>query len=86
MGVAVRVIGFDRSTERYATELAVPSHNWTKAREIAEVPASDPELMGSYPLDDVQARQIAAVTGLLMDPRLDWFLEAVALTPPATRP
>jgi len=81
MGVAVRVIGFDRSTERYADEVVVQRHLWDDARRIAAVPATDPDLMGSYPLDEMQARQIAAVIGVRLNPRLDWFLEANAVTP-----
>jgi hypothetical protein len=79
--VAVRVIGFDRSTERYATEVAVPRHVWAEARRIAIVPATDPDFKGSYPLDEVQVRQMAGVVGVRLDRRLDWFLEANATSP-----
>ena len=34
--------------------------------------------MGAYPLDAEQARQIAAVANITIDPIFDWFLEAYA--------
>jgi hypothetical protein len=83
MGVAVRAVGFYRSTERYAGEVAIPRHVWADARRIAAVPATDPDFMGSYPLDEVQVRQISALIGVSLNPRLDWLLEATAVTPAA---
>lgn len=78
MRVEVSIVGFDRPTAR-AVEHPVPPAAVPAARRIANVPATDPDLMGAYPLDTGQARQIAAVANITIDPaRFDWFLEACA--------
>src|SRR6516165_475962 len=74
--IATILVGFDRSTGRFATEVAVPLGTWSAARQIAHVPASDPDLLGCYSLTDAQVRQLAAVTQIMLDVRFDWFLEA----------
>ena len=70
------LVGFNRATGRCATEVAVPLGTWSAARQIANVPASDPDLLGSYWLTGTQVRQIATVTQITLDVQFDWFLEA----------
>jgi hypothetical protein len=70
------LVGFDRATGRFATEVAVPLGTWSAARQIANVPASHPDLLGSYWLTGTQVRQIATVTQITLDVQFDWFLEA----------
>jgi hypothetical protein len=70
------LLGFDRATGRFATEVAVPHGSWRAAQQIANVPASDPDLSGSYSLTDAQVRQIAIVAQIILDVRFEWVLEA----------
>jgi hypothetical protein len=70
------LVGFDRETGRFATEVAVPLGTWSAARQIASVPASGPDLLGSYWLTGAQVRQIATVPQIALDAEFDWFLEA----------
>jgi hypothetical protein len=78
MRVEVSIVVFDGHTQRVAVEHPVPPAAVPAARRIANVPATDPDLMGAYPLDAEQARQIAAVANITIDPIFDWFLEAYA--------
>jgi hypothetical protein len=70
------LVGFDRATKRFATEVAVPRGSWSAARQIANVPASDPDLLGSYSLTEAQVRQIATIAQIILDVRFEWVLEA----------
>jgi len=79
----VTIVGFDRHTERVAVEHPVPPAALTAAMLIANVPPTDPDLVGAYPLDADQARQIAELINITIEPdRFDWFLEAFAPEPP----
>ena len=60
MDVEVSIVGYDRQTERLAVEHPVPPAAVPAAQAIANVPATDPDLIGAYPLDAEQARQIAS--------------------------
>ena len=51
----------------------------TAALLIANVPPTDPDLVGAYPLTAEQARQIAELINITIEPaQFDWFLEAHA--------
>jgi hypothetical protein len=77
--VEVRIVGFGRRSERVAFEAHVPPPSVAKVRAIAKVPASDPDLTGSYPLDRRQIAAVAEEVHIHVDPsRLDYFLEAYA--------
>jgi hypothetical protein len=79
MHVEVSIVGFDRHTERVAVDHPVPPAAVTAAMLIANVPPTDPDLIGAYPLDAEQARQIAELAHISIEPAsLDWFLEAYA--------
>lgn len=67
---AVRIVGYDAS-EEMAVEVPVPTRKLRKARELACVPETDPELLGAYPLSETAARAIADVPS-----GLSYFLEA----------
>ena len=83
MHLEVTIVGFDRHTERVAVEHPVPPAALTAAMLIANVPPTDPDLVGAYPLDADQARQIAELINITIEPdRFDWFLEAFAPEPP----
>ena len=79
MHVEVSFVGYDRQSERLAVEHPIPLGAVTAAMLIANVPPDDPDLIGAYPLTEDQARQIAAVANVTIDPaNFDWFLEADA--------
>ena len=83
MHLEVTIVGFDRHTERVSVEHPVPPAALTAAMLIANVPPTDPDLVGAYPLDADQARQIAELINITIEPdRFDWFLEAFAPEPP----
>ena len=77
--VEVSIVGYDRGTERVVAEHPIPPTTVTAAMLIANFPPDDPDLIGAYPLTEDQARQIAAVANVTIDPaNFDWFLEADA--------
>jgi hypothetical protein len=77
--VEVSIVGYDRGTERVVAEHPIPPTTVTAAMPIANVPPTDPDLVGAYPLDAEQARQIAELINVTIDPaNFDWFLEADA--------
>jgi hypothetical protein len=79
MHVEVSIVGFDRNTERVAVDHPVPPAVVPAARQIANVPLDDPDLVVAYPLDAKQARQIAELANITIEPdRFDWFLESYA--------
>jgi len=77
MTIEAKIVGFDRSSDLAAVELAVPRVVLAQVKRIADVPASDPDLLGSYPLDDRQVIKIAETAHITVDPvKYAYFLEA----------
>jgi hypothetical protein len=73
----MKLVGFNRRTDRLAVEKAIPAEAASAVRTIANVPASDPDLRASYQLTEEQVRQIAELARLTIEPdRFDYFLEA----------
>jgi hypothetical protein len=73
MDVEVSIVGYDRQTGRLAVEHPVPPAAVPAAQAIANVPATDPDLIGTYPLDAEQARQIAELANITIEPdRFDY--------------
>ena len=76
MTVEVRIVGFDQR-ERVAFEAAIPAGAVSAVKKIAGVPASDPDLTGSYRLKIQQVREIADAAHISVAPaRFTYFLEA----------
>ena len=74
--VSHSLVGYDRVTERVAEEFDVPDAVLPKAKELAGVPADDPDAMMCYPLDAARARRLAAMLKASIDTgRRDYFLE-----------
>ena len=70
------LVGYDRRTERVAEEFDVPDALLPDAKELAHVPADDPDAMMCYPLDPSAACHLAAVIRANIDAaRRDYFLE-----------
>jgi len=77
MSAEAKIIGFDRSSELLAVELDVPSSAVDRVKKIADVPLSDPDLLGSCPLDEQQLARIAEAAHMAIDPsKFLYFLEA----------
>jgi len=75
-----RLVGYDRVTELVAEEFPIASEKVPKARELAHVPADDPEITGCYPLSAREARELAWIIEARIDPdRREYFLEGFAI-------
>ena len=77
MSVEAKIVGFDRSSDLAGIELNVPPQVLPRVMQIADVPDTDPDLLGCYPLDAVQVARIAEIAQIIIDPdRFIYFLEA----------
>jgi hypothetical protein len=77
--IAHSLVGYDRLTERVAEEFAVPDAVLPRAKELAGVPADDPDAIMCYSLDAFGARDLAELIKARIDTeRRDYFLEGVA--------
>jgi hypothetical protein len=77
MTIEAKIVGFDRSSDLVAFELDVPNAVLEQVKKIAKVPASDPDLLGSYPLSQQQIAMIADAAHARIDPaQCKYFLEA----------
>ncbi len=73
------LVGYDRRTERVAEEFHVPDALLPKAKELARVPAEDPDALMCYPLDASEAQDLADLMQARIDTdRRDYFLEGFA--------
>ena len=71
-----RLTGYDRKTELLAIECEIPVGDITRVKEIAGVGPSDPDAIGSYPLDQGQAERIARLLGSKINNDMcNFFLE-----------
>jgi hypothetical protein len=70
------LVGYDRLSEKVAEEFDVPDAVLPRARELARVPADDPEAVMCYALDAAAARDLADRLRARVDPeRCEYFLE-----------
>jgi hypothetical protein len=77
MSFDAKIIGFGRATDRIEVEVDVPAHALQAVMQIADVPASDLELIASYPLSERQLAMIAEAVHVTVDPaKFTYFLEA----------
>ena len=76
VGVAHRIVAYDRSTERTAFEQNVPQFLDSLAQKVAGVEGDDPTAAFSYVLGDQQLTAFSFLLGLKVEPdRLEYFLE-----------
>ena len=76
------LVGYDRRSERVADEFDVPDAVLPRAKELARVPADDPDAIMCYPLDASGARDLADILKARIDPeRRDYFLEGCCEAP-----
>jgi hypothetical protein len=81
-----RLVGYDRSTERVMSQHDIPTQRLPVIKEIAKVPASDPDMIGSYILEDSEAKDVAGVLNVSIDATNQVFVvEAYDPTPIAKR-
>jgi hypothetical protein len=79
MKVVHRLVGYDRRTDRMKTSCNIPADVLAEAKRIAGVSSDDPDAAWSYPLSIQQARSIALLIQIEIDPnRLEFFLEPFA--------
>ena len=72
-----KMVGFNRETDLLEAEWDLPAGFLARVRAIAKVPASDRDILGSYPLDEHQVATIAELVQATVDPsRYLYFLEA----------
>jgi hypothetical protein len=77
--VAHSLVGYDRVTACVVEEFDVSDAVLPRAKELARVPADDPEAMMCYPLDPSVARALADMLDARIDTeRRDYFLEGFA--------
>ena len=73
------LVGYDRITERVAEEFDVPDAVLPRAKELARVPADDPDAIMCYSLDAPGAHDLADILKARIDAaRCDYFLEGFA--------
>jgi hypothetical protein len=73
------LVGYDRASECIAEEVDVPDAVLARAKELARVPADDPDAIMCYPLDASGARDLAHILKTSVDiEQRDYFLEGFA--------
>ena len=73
------LVGYDRISERVAEEFDVPDTVLPRAKELARVPADDPDAIMCYRLDASTAHNLADILNARIDAeRCDYFLEGLA--------
>lgn len=80
MTIAHRLTGYDKVTDRLVIAHEIPVSKMPQAIEIADVPATDRDAIGVYPLTREQALNIASFieTDINME-RYDWFFEPTSV-------
>jgi hypothetical protein len=76
--LAHQLAGYDRDTEVLTIEYDLDPAVFKKIKKmkIVAIDADDPEVAGSYPLNNVQLREISHLTGKTFDnDRYEFFLE-----------
>jgi hypothetical protein len=74
--VAHIIVGYDRTTEKVASEFEIFSFLDTLAQKIAEVDSDDADGVFTYPLSERQVTAFSFILGLITDRgRYDYFLE-----------
>ena len=77
MSLEAKIVGFDRASDRATVEVDLPARALEAVRKIADVPSSDPDILGSYPLNERQIAMIAEVAHITIDSsKCRYFLEA----------
>jgi hypothetical protein len=79
MQVIHRLVGYGRQTDRMKMQFDIPEERLSDAKKLVQIPDDDPEAAWSYPLTKAQARRLAALIGVKLDPDYaEFFMEAFA--------
>ncbi len=74
------LVGYDRRTERVAEEFDLADSVLPRAKELARVPADDPDAIMCYALDASGAHELAQIVEASIDTeRCNYFLEGFDL-------
>jgi hypothetical protein len=77
MSGVLQLTGYDKNTETVQFEVDLPLREAGVVKQIAGVPAEDPDVLGCYPLTEQQVIKIAGLANSPLNPRLyNYFLEA----------
>ena len=77
--IARSLVGYNRLTERVAEEFDVPDTVLHRAKELACVPADDPEAIMCYPLEPSGVHHLADILKARIDTQCcDYWLEGFA--------
>jgi hypothetical protein len=77
--VAHSLVGYDRESESLVEEFDVSDALLPRAKQLARVPADDPEATMCYPLEPSIAQALADLLDASIDTeRRDYFLEGFA--------
>jgi hypothetical protein len=71
-----QLAGYDRNTDALIVEYGIEPAVFKKIKKIVGSDADDPEVVGSYPLNNTQLRAISDVIGIKLDvDQYEFFLE-----------
>jgi hypothetical protein len=77
MSIVLQLAGYDKNTDLISVYYQVPPSVVDYVKQIAAVDANDPDVLGSYPVNDVMASKIAAEIKTPINPKLyNYFIEA----------
>ncbi|GEM_PF-6042506 len=87
MNIAYSLVGYDRITGFATVILPVPDALIPRAKDIADMPADDLDMIGDWPLPDPTARAIADLIHARIDlDRTEFCLEPDPPTPDSVIP
>lgn len=79
MNAIHRITGYEKRTERLEMEYDVPPGQLPELRQLANVPSSDVDAIGSYRLPpEAISKAAAELKQTLNTDAYDWYLEAFA--------
>ena len=71
-----QLAGYDRTTEDLAVEYDLDAKTFKKIEKFVPADHDDPEIVGCYPLNNRQLREISDIIGLLLNnDKCEFFLE-----------
>ncbi len=79
MTVMHKLVGYDHDTEWVAAEYEIRAEDFDRIRRVVRIASTDPDAIGSYPLDAPTAQEVGRIIGADVDTRrMDFFLEPAA--------
>ena len=78
MPVSVRLVGYDKQTERLVSEYDIPEGLLPQALLIVEIKQRHSDPLVDYPLSEAKAVRLTGLLGKKMNRHLDYFFEVTA--------